>query len=175
VTDPVSLEVPLEGRLLEDARKNALWFSVGSNSAPAVYAFIDPTCPYSARAVAAVSKQIGAGELQLRVILAPVVSERAAGLIAGVLTAEKPPLAFFDHEVDLAETGRSDLASGEFTALPAQVQAGIKRNYDMIRDYRIPGVPFFVYETAEGAKVVSGAPEGIGFPGALVDPYNGTK
>jgi|GEM_PF-6800728 len=173
--EPASLEASLEEQLLEDARKNALWFSVGSNEAPVVYAFIDPTCPYSARGIAAVSDQIGAGTLQLRVILAPVVSERAAGLIAGILTAEKPPLAFFDHEISLFERGSSDLDSGEFTELPPLVQAGIKRNYDMIRNYRIPGVPFFVYETAEGARVVSGAPEGIGFPGALVDPYNGTK
>jgi hypothetical protein len=173
--DPVSAELPLEARLLEDARKNALWFSVGSNSAPAVYAFIDPTCPYSARAVAAISEQIGSGSLQLRVILAPVVSERAAGLIAGVLTADKPPLAFFDHEVALAESGRSELAPAEFTSLPGPIQAGIKRNFEMIRDYKIPGVPFFVYETAEGARVVSGAQEGLSFPGALVDPYTGTK
>ena len=165
----------LEQTLLEDVRRNATWFSVGANEAPTVYAFIDPTCGYSARAISALSKQVGAGGLQLRVILAPVLSQRSAGLIAGILTSEKPPLAFFDHEVALAERGRSDLAPADFSVLPPQVQAGIKRNFDMIREYRIPGVPFFVYETAEGAKVVSGAPDGLGFPGALVDAYTGTR
>jgi hypothetical protein len=43
----------------------------------------------------------------------------------------------------------------------------------MVRDYGIPGVPFFVYETTEGAKVLSGSPEGIDFPGAVSDPYMG--
>lgn len=165
----------LEQTLLEDVRHNALWFSVGANDAPSVYAFIDPTCSYSARAISALSDQVGSGQVQLRVVLAPVLSQRSAGLIAGILTDERPPLAFFDHEVDLAERGRSDLAPAEFSDLPAPVQAGIQRNFEMIRDYGIPGVPFFVYETAEGARVLSGAPEGISFPGALNDPYTGTK
>lgn len=173
--EQASAEVPLEQKLLEDARNNALWFSVGANDVPAVYAFIDPTCPYSASAIAALSDQVGAGELQLRVILAPVVSERASGLIAGILNSDQPPLTFFDHEVSLAERGRSDLAPGTFGDLPGPVQAGIQRNFDMIRDYGIPGVPFFVYETAEGARVLSGSPEGISFPGAMADPYTGTN
>jgi hypothetical protein len=168
-------EASLEQTLLEDVRYNALWFSVGYNEAPSVYAFIDPTCSYSARAISALSDQVGAGEIQLRVILAPVLSERSAGLIAGILTDDQPPLAFFDHEVDLAERGRSDLTPAEFSELPGPVQAGIQRNFEMLRDYGIPGVPFFVYETADGARVLSGAPEGISFPGALNDPYTGTK
>lgn len=171
----VADEASLERTLLEDVRYNALWFSVGANDAPSVYAFIDPTCSYSARAVSALSEQVGAGELQLRVVLAPVLSERSAGLIAGILTDERPPLAFFDHEVGLAERGRSDLEPSEFSALPGPVQAGIQRNFEMIRDYEIPGVPFFVYETAEGARVLSGAPDGISFPGALNDPYTGAR
>ena len=168
-------EKSLEQTLLEDARYNALWFSVGANDAPAVYAFVDPTCSYSARAIAALSDQVGSGDLQLRVILAPVLSQRSAGLIAGILTDERPPLAFFDHEVALAERGRSDLSPAELSDLPAQVQAGVQRNFEMIRDYGIPGVPFFVYETGEGARVLSGAPEGIGFPDALSDPYTGIR
>jgi hypothetical protein len=168
-------EASLEQTLLEDVRYNALWFSVGPNDAPSVYAFIDPTCSYSARAISALSGKVGAGELQLRVILAPVLSERSAGLIAGILTDERPPLAFFDHEVGLAERGRSDLEPAAFSDLPGPIQAGIQRNFEMIRDYGIPGVPFFVYETAEGARVLSGAPDGIDFPGALNDPYTGTK
>lgn len=171
----VADEASLEQTLLEDARYNALWFSVGANDAPAVYAFIDPTCSYSARAISALSRRIGAGDLQLRVILAPVLSDRSTGLIAGILTDERPPLAFFDHEVGLAERGRSDLAPAEFSTLPAPVQAGIRRNFEMLRDYGIPGVPFFVYETGEGARVLSGAPDGISFPGALNDPYTGTR
>lgn len=172
---PVSPELPLEEVLLEDVRKNALWFSVGANDVPAVYAFLDPSCPFSASAVAALSEQIGSGELQLRVVLAPVISERSAGLVAGILSSEKPPLTFFDHEIALSERGRSDLTLGSLSDLPAPVQAGVQRNFNMIRDYGIPGVPFFVYDTAEGARVVSGAPDGLGFPGALVDPYSGTK
>jgi hypothetical protein len=168
-------EIPLEQQLLEDARNNALWFSVGANDVPSVYAFIDPTCPYSASAVATLSEKIGAGALQLRVILAPVVSDRASGLIAGILNSPQPPLTFFDHEVSLAERGRSDLVPGALSDLPGPIQAGIQRNFDMIRDYGIPGVPFFVYETAEGARVLSGSPEGISFPGAMADPYTGTK
>lgn len=163
------------GPLLEDARQNSLWFSLGANDAPTVYAFIDPTCPYCARAISVLSERIGDGELQLRIILAPVVSERAPGVIAGIFNADNPPLAFFDHEIDKDNFGRSDLKTGVFEELPQPLQAGVRRNYEMIANYGIPGVPFFVYETEDGAEAFSGVPEGISFPGALNDPYTGTN
>lgn len=174
-TEVSGSDANIEERLLEDVRRNALWFSVGSTDAPTVYAFIDPTCPYCARAISVLSEKIGAGELQLRVALAPVVSRNAPGVIAGIFNAENPPLAFFDHEVEKDKFGRSELDTAAFNELPGALQAGVRRNYDMIVDYEIPGVPFFVYETEDGAEAFSGVPDGISFPGAVVDSYTGTN
>ena len=160
-------------RLLEDVRRGALWFSVGADDAPAVYAFIDPTCPHSARAVAVLSDEIDAGRLQLRVALAPVVSDGAGDAIAAIFADDDPAAAFVAHEIRVHETGRSSLKPAAFDEMPEALQRGVRRNFDLIAKHGIPGVPFFVHATATGARIVPGAPDGLAFPGAVSDGYAG--
>ena len=159
--------------LLDDIRRNALWFSVGADDAPAVYAFIDPTCPHSARAVAVLSEEIEAGRLQLRVALAPVVSDGADDAIAAIFAADDPAAAFVEHEIRVHETGRSGLTGAPFSNMPEAVKRGVRRNVDLIAKHGVSGVPFFVHATATGARIVSGAPDGLAFPGAVSDSYAG--
>ena len=159
--------------LLDDIRRNALWFSVGADDAPAVYAFIDPTCPHSARAVAVLSEEIEAGRLQLRVALAPVVSDGADDAIAAIFAADDPAAAFVEHEIRVHETGRSGLTGAPFSDMPEAVKRGVRRNVDLIAKHGVSGVPFFVHATATGARIVSGAPDGLAFPGAVSDSYAG--
>lgn len=160
-------------RLLEDVRRGALWFSVGADGAPAVYAFIDPTCPHSARAVAVLSDEIDAGRLQLRVALAPVVSDGAGDAIAAIFADDDPAAAFVAHEIRVHETGRSSLKPAAFDEMPEALQRGVRRNFDLIAKHGVPGVPFFVHATATGARIVPGAPDGLAFPGAVSDGYAG--
>ena len=171
---PVSdASTPDAERLLEDVRRNALWFSVGANDAPAVYAFIDPTCPHSARAVAVLSDEIDAGRLQLRVALAPVVSDGAGDAIAAIFAADDPAAAFVAHEIRVHETGRTGLKPAAFDEMPEALRRGVRRNFDLIMEHGIAGVPFFVHATAAGARIVPGAPDGLAFPGAVSDGYAG--
>ena len=160
-------------RLLEDVRRNALWFSVGADDAPAVYAFIDPTCPHSARAVAALADGIEAGRLQLRVALAPVVSDGAGDVIAAIFADDDPAAAFVAHEIRVHETGRSGLKPTALDEMPEALKRGVRRNVDLLASHGVPGVPFFVHPTAAGARIVSGAPDGLAFPGAVSDGYAG--
>ena len=160
-------------RLLEDVRRNALWFSVGVDDAPAVYAFIDPTCPHSARAVAALADGIDAGRLQLRVALAPVVSDGAGDVIAAIFAADDPAAAFVAHEIRVHETGRSGLKPAALDEMPEALKRGVRRNVDLLASHGVVGVPFFVHPTAAGARIVSGAPDGLAFPGAVSDGYAG--
>ena len=160
-------------RLLEDVRRNALWFSVGADDAPAVYAFIDPTCPHSARAVAALADGIDAGRLQLRVALAPVVSDGAGDVIAAIFAADDPAAAFVAHEIRVHETGRSGLKPAALDEMPEALKRGVRRNVDLLASHGVVGVPFFVHATAAGARIVSGAPDGLAFPGAVSDGYAG--
>ena len=164
-------EDPVE-RLLAETRTDALWFGVGRHEAPAVYAYIDPACPYCAKSVVALSEALVAGDLQLRVVLAPLISKRSPSLIAGIFSAEAPPLAFMEHEFAWTE-GRTPLPAAELGDLPPAVIAGLGGNVDLVREHGIPGVPFFVFETEEGARFVNGVAGPEDFAGALPDSYLG--
>lgn len=160
--------------LLDQMRHEGFWFAVGETQAPVVYAFIDPTCPYCARAIVNLKPEIDNGSLQLRVLLAPAINQSAAPLIAAILTAEDPIAAFMTHEAEYAERGSSSLRDVDFGELPPAMNDGVKANYDMIVDNGLPGVPFFAYETLDGIKFLSGVPQPGQFSQALPDSYSGT-
>lgn len=160
--------------LLEDVRFNGMWFGLGTYEAPVVYAFIDPNCPYCADAIDTLSPMIGNEALQLRIVLVPALGGTSPEMIAGIFSAENPPLAFFDHEIAKAQGKRSELEPARVEDLPAPVQAGMTRNLEMVRDHRIPGVPFFVWDTEAGASTFAGVPDPQNpFPGMVRDSYDG--
>jgi len=174
---PVVLEETertLADELLDEVRHDALWFGIGNHEAPAVYAFIDPACPYCARAIVNIGDAISDGELQLRVVLAPVVSQNSPGLIASILTHEEPPIAFMEHEYAWAE-GRRFLQPAEWTDIPGQVRDGLLYNVELMKKYEIRGVPFFVFDTEEGARVINGVPNISALSTAIEDPFMGTN
>lgn len=177
--DPVALhdEAAADGEdhsdgqfLFDKMSQEGLWMAVGDAAAPVVYAFIDPMCPYCARTMVNLAPEIERGELQLRVLFAPVISKSSPGKIAAIMMSEDPANAFLSHELQYAERGASDLVSQDFNELAPELYAGIRKNYDMIFDLEIPGVPFFGYRTAEGIKFLSGVPQPGAFASALPDP-----
>lgn len=168
-------DMTTEELLLDALRFEGFWFGLGRHEAPVVYAIIDPSCPYCARAMSNLRDVVVAGDLQLRILLAPLVSERAFGLIAGIMAAENPPLAFFEHSVDTARFGRSNLALGDYDAMPTVLQRGVMTNQEISRSFGVPGVPFFVFETEHGVETRSGVPVAEDFEGALPDPWNGNR
>jgi len=141
---------------LDEIRHEALWFGIGNHEAPVVYAFIDPSCPYCARAIVNIGDDISEGKIQLRVALAPVVSRNSPDMIASIFTAEQPPIAFMEHEYSWLE-GRTDLAPAKWDDLPGVIRDGLIHNVDIMKDYEIPGVPFFIFDTEDGARIVNGA------------------
>lgn len=165
-----------DGRLLIDQmRHEGFWFAVGAAGAPTVYAVIDPTCPYCARAIKNLKPEIDNGDLQLRVLLAPVISRAAPPKIAGILTSEDPVEAFLTHEIEYAERGASSIDRVDFGEMPLAMQEGVKANYDIVFEHGLPGVPFFGYETPNGMKFLSGVPQPGHFRDALPDRYTGTS
>ncbi|MCW3782549.1 hypothetical protein [Defluviimonas salinarum] len=159
--------------LIETIRKDAFWFAVGASDAPVVYAFIDPQCPYCAKSIRNLRPDVEGGRLQLRVILAPLISKTSPASIAGILLSDDPVGAFWEHEILYAERGASDLVKRDFSELPATMNQGLKKNYDIVVDNKLPGVPFFAWSTAEGPKFLSGVPEAGRFSEALRDSYDG--
>ncbi|MXX88322.1 MAG: hypothetical protein F4213_11795 [Boseongicola sp. SB0677_bin_26] len=148
--------------LLEDVAENVFWFGLGDPEAPTVYAFIDPACPFCAQAIQTLGPEIARGDLQLRVALAQVVSDRSLSLIAAILAEEDVPGAFLEHEY-----GTRSLQPGDWNTLSAQVREGVENNATIIRAHGVPGVPFFVFRTAEGTEAFFGVPEPDQFIGAL--------
>jgi hypothetical protein len=162
-------------RFLDDLRRGGFWFSIGQPDAPAIYMIADPACPYCARAIQSLQDAVTGGRLQLRILLAPLVSERSAGLVAAVLKDENPGMAYWNHALDYAKTGSSDLKLVEFSSLPASFQAGVQRNYDFVAKNGLPGVPFFAWATSDGPKFLSGVAGEEKFDGALTDSFGGEQ
>jgi hypothetical protein len=168
-------EMTLADQLLEEVRYESLWFGVGNHEAPVVYAFIDPTCPYCARAIVNIGDAVSEGELQLRVALAPVVSRSSPDVIAAIFQSEMPPIAFMEHEYEWTQ-GRSPLSPAKWGELPGEVREGLLHNVDIMKKYEIPGVPFFIFDTEDGARIINGLPESAeAFATAIQDPFMGTN
>lgn len=158
-----------EDRFLDDLASRTFWFSIGSVGAPTVYAVIDPTCPYCARAMNNMKADVESGNIELRIILAPLISERAPDVIAGILTQEDPVTAFWEHELDFAAGGRG-VDPVSFANLPEDYQGAIRTNYEMAVESDLPGVPYFIYENQSGEQRFSGVPQAGQFGDALALP-----
>lgn len=159
--------------LLADIRTNGFWFGVGAADAPTVYMIADPACPFCARSIKNLREDVEGGKIQLRVLLAPFVSKSSPDLIAGILLSEDPAKSYFEHSLQYADRGASDLAKKAFKDLPADVVNAVRGNYDMVGSYGLRGVPFFAWETAEGAKLFNGVPNAGHFAAAIKDDYAG--
>ncbi len=171
------LETPEEtiaDQLLDEVRTDAMWFGIGKMDAPVAYAFIDPTCPYCAKTIANLEGAVASGDLQLRIILAPVLSERSGQFISSILMAEEPPIAFLEHELGMSR-GRSPLTPGKWEDIPGNLRDSLIHNAQIMKDYEIRGVPFLVFDTDEGAKVINGVPSAEALATALPDAYRGNK
>lgn len=145
------------------------WFSVGTIGAPTVYAVIDPTCPFCARAMKSLKGDVEAGRIELRIILAPLISSQAPDVIAGILSQSEPVSAFWEHEMDIA-AGGSGVDPVAFASLPEDYQAVIRTNYDVAVESGLPGVPYFIYENEAGEQRFSGVPQAGQFQDALPLP-----
>lgn len=176
---PAAAEVPSSPQtdgemLLQTMREDGFWFAIGESSAPVAYVFIDPMCPYCARAIHNLKPKLDDGSLQLRVLLAPVLSRASYGKIASILTSQDPVGTFLEHELEYAQRGASGLPRANEDDIPAELAEGVRTNYGMIFDNGLPGVPFFAYETSDGPKFLSGVPQPDHFSDALPDAYSGT-
>jgi hypothetical protein len=163
-----NMSIEMDQRVL-DFHENSFWFGLGRPGAPTVYAVIDPTCPFCARAMDRLKEDVESGNLDMRVILAPLISARAPDVIAGILNSENPALAFWQHELDVA-AGRPGVDAVTFSRLSEDYQSAIRANYDFISEKAIPGVPYFVFMTETGSEVFSGVPEAGAFSHALPLP-----
>lgn len=153
--------------------QNGFWFSVGAQGAPTVYALVDPACPACAEAINTLLPELQSGALQLRIIMAPLISRDSPGLIGGILSAEDPANMFLQHELTKANHQPSPVTPKDMNLLDPRLVKSVEGNTSFAFKYEIPGVPFFTWVEADGVKASSGVPHVKAFSNALVDSYNG--
>lgn len=167
---PAQAQKPTAAELLATVQTKTFWFPVGPQDGPVVYAFIDPTCPYCARAMRQMKEVVESGQVGLRVILTPVLSERAQAVTAGILLSEDPAAAYWRHELSLADFGNSDIQPRNPVDLSAQYQEAIRQNVTVFGAAGLAGVPSFVFMRDTGAVVMEGTPPNSVLLTAKPDP-----
>lgn len=129
--------------------EDAFWMIVGNSAAPAVYVFLDPTCPFCGQAMSTLQEAVESGRIHLRVILTPFRSREALGLAAAILTDKEPPVAFWRHEIEKGLYQRNGIEAAPAEKLGRKGLQLLERNVLMMRDLKIPGVPFFLHKEGE--------------------------
>ena len=69
--------------------------------------------------------------------------------------------------------GRSPLKPGNWQDIPGVLRDGLIHNAEIMKEYGINGVPFLVFDTEDGAKVINGVPTPEALSSALPDKYRG--
>lgn len=160
-------------QLIEQVRTNSFWFEVGAYDAPTVYAFIDPDCPFCARAMLNLQDDVETGKLKLRVLLTPFLHEASIGYAGAILTTTDPEnpaaVAFWKHELERAY-GKSTLEPlADLSTIPSELVDGMQVNIDLMKAAGISGVPYFIYQTKDGVKTHFGVAQAGQFSDALTD------
>lgn len=158
-TPPIVMEKAQSlDQLLEQAIDVSAWFSAGTPKpgAPVIFFMADPTCPHCAVAVDMLKDKIQAGDIDLRVILAPIRSQQAVFEAASILQSATPGADFMNHELSKTTSTVSTFKVLQPSEIQPDVVRALQRNVEWMRGNGIQGVPFYIYNTAEGAKVEFG-------------------
>lgn len=121
-----------------------------------VYAFTDPNCPFCHRFYEQTREWIDAGDVQIRHVMVGVLREDSAAKSATLLSADDPSAALASHEANFDNGGVSPAER-----LPAEAQAQVQANNELMSRLGIRGTPSVFYKDDEGAvRLVRGLPRG---------------
>lgn len=124
---------------------------IGRASAPLLYIFVDPACPYCKAYYRDLQKHIDAGEVRVKLLPVGMVTEQSADL-ASLLMASASPTGTWN-----------EIAHDNYAALrgvPTEAQKRpIADNTDLLLRHNITSVPFSVYRGLDDrVMVVAGQP-----------------
>jgi protein-disulfide isomerase len=150
-TDELKVK-PQSERLMEDI-ESSNWLALGKDTAPPVYAFIDPQCPHCHDFIQDLRENyLPNGMIQVRMI--PV----------GFRDETKAQAAFMLAAPDAAQRFLRHL-DGEKNALPVSYdinQQGVERNLSIMQGWRLNVTPLIVYRAKDGTvKIVQGRPKDL--------------
>ncbi len=135
---------PLPGSLAATGAES-FWIRIGGQDAPAIYMFADPACPHCAAALDNLKLDISSGRLQVRLALAPVLSEASRELSAMIMLDPEPAQAAWS--LLLAAAGGAPLPDvrGSASELGELGEALIDANLGFMRRRGLAAVPHFIW------------------------------
>lgn len=158
---PATARVPVAktpAELLQQANDHAIWFSAGKPKpdAPVLYFLADPTCPYCAASTDKLAAKVKSGAIDLRIVLAPILSRQSVYQAASILQSKHPAEDFVSHELEEKGKGDSSLTVLSPKDINPDVVRGLQRNVAWARANNVRGVPFWIYRSRNGVKLAAG-------------------
>lgn len=145
--------------LLKDLEDGSMWFRLGDPEAMPVYMVYDPSCPFCARALQNLESRVASGDIQLRVILVPAVSEASLGIAAAILNSDSPSETLVWNANQIVASGISAVDPIDPSSIDPQLLSGVSVNLDVMRKHNVPGVPFFGWSDENGPRFFAGVPD----------------
>ncbi|WP_180902426.1 DsbA family protein [Martelella soudanensis] len=145
--------------LVQQAHDFSAWFPVGNPrpDAPTFFLLADPTCPHCAWSIDSMKPLIQNGDIDLRIILAPILSETAFNISAAILQSDDVGTVFLRNEyAATSSVGGQKVAAIASDKIDDQTADILRRNVLWMRQNGIKGVPFFIYKTPEGGQFAFG-------------------
>ncbi|MCQ0090590.1 hypothetical protein [Roseovarius sp. M141] len=139
--------------LFSQAGNERVWFSAGTPKpgAPVIYMLADPDCPQCQWTIDQMQEAIASGAIDLRIIFAPITGVRGFNTSLSILHSQDIPQSFMAHMTSKTRGTPAVVQMDTAQADEAVIQ-GIVDNINWMRANRMPGVPFFLYETDQGAQ-----------------------
>ena len=122
------------------------WIQDGKKDAPrTVYLFSDPNCPYCNMFWEQARPWVESGKVQLRHIMVGIIREDSPAKSAALLAAKDPQQALHEHE----QAGKASKLK-PLTKIPADVQAKLDANAQLMTDLDVSATPAIFYLDEQG-------------------------
>lgn len=151
-------EITEDVALLRDLSDATMWFGIGDQEALPVYMIYDPSCPFCARALQNLEGRIASGDIHLRVILVPAISQDSLALVAAILDTENPAETLIANARHITAAGRSAIDPVDPASIDPRILNGVILNVEIMQEHGIPGVPFFGWHDGSGPRFFAGVP-----------------
>ena len=140
-----ALKTPSE-QLFADV-ESSNWKALGKDTAPVMYMFIDPQCPYCHEFMKTLRKDIEAGNVQVRMIPVGFRDETRAqaALLLAVPNAQERWFRHLDGDKDA------------LPVTPGVNEQGVERNMAIMQSWKLNVTPLSMYRAKDGKiKIVQG-------------------
>jgi thiol:disulfide interchange protein DsbG len=139
--------------IFSQAGAERIWFSAGTPKpeAPVVYMLTDPDCPHCQWTIDQMQGAILRGEIDLRIIFTPITGVSGFETSLSILHSDDISGTFMAH-MTATTRGTAAVANMDTNQADKGVIQGVADNINWMRANRMPGVPFFLYQTDQGAR-----------------------